>query len=290
MSAQSIILLGGPDTGKTNFIGRLWVTLQAPGSVLSTSGLPSDIKYVEDAVEHLYQGTFTPRTDKNLEADQGSIRIPLVSSECNEQDVVELVIPDMSGEIWKTAVETRELPPARMAQLGNAVGALLFVRVLSPLNVSPVDWVNAESLMEYQGPDADPTDLPTQVMLCEFLRFLELTLRNRTTGHKSRVAVIVTAWDLLDDDRAAAGPRAYLEKEYPLFYGRLGDLDRFDIGIFATSVFGGDPIADVELRDRFLDTGLQSAGYVRFDDQGTVEERNDISFPVAWTIRNCLTL
>ena len=219
MSAQSIILLGGPDTGKTNFIGRLWVALQAPGSVLSTSGLPSDIKYVEDAVEHLYQGTFTPRTDKNLEADQGSIRIPLVSSECNEQDVVELVIPDMSGEIWKTAVETRELPPARMAQLGNAVGALLFVRVLSPLNVSPVDWVNAESLMEYQGPDADPTDLPTQVMLCEFLRFLELTLRNRTTGHKSRVAVIVTAWDLLDDDRAAAGPRAYLEKEYPLFYG-----------------------------------------------------------------------
>ena len=83
-----------------------------------------------------------------------------------------------------------------------------------------------------------------QVMLCEFLRFLELKLPNRTTGRKPRIAVIVTAWDLLDKERSAAGPRAYLQKEYPLFAGRLADLDRFDVTIFAISILGGDPQSD----------------------------------------------
>ena len=42
-----------------------------------------------------------------------------------------------SGEIWKGAVETRELARERMRQLEEAVGAVVFVRVLSELNVSP---------------------------------------------------------------------------------------------------------------------------------------------------------
>ena len=284
MSTRSVILIGGPDTGKTNFIGRLWLALQTGGGALTASRTPDEIKYVEDAVKYLHQGSFAPRTDQNLKADQGSVTIPLGLDESLEDEIAELVIPDISGEVWKKAVETAELRPERMAQLEGAVGALLFVRVLSPLNVNPLDWVNAAELMDYQGDDAQSGEMPTQVMLCEFLRFLELKLTARTTERKPRIAVIITAWDLLDKDRSAAGPRAYLQKEYPLFAGRLADLDRFDVTIFAMSIFGGDPQLDKGFRDKLLKSGFKSAGFVQFDHDGTVEEVGDITRPIAWAI------
>ena len=284
MSTRNVILIGGPDTGKTNFIGRLWLALRTGDGALTASGTPDEIKYVEETVDYLHQGSFAPRTDQNLEAEQLSFTIPLSLDHSHGGEIAELVIPDVSGEVWKNAVETNELAPERMAQLEGAVGALLFIRVLSPLNVNPLDWVTAAKLMEYQGGDAQPSEIPTQVMLCEFLRFLELKLPNCMTNRKPRIAVVVTAWDLLDNDRSAAGPQAYLQKEYPLFVGRLADLDRFDVAIFAMSILGGDPQADEGFRDKLLDSGLNSAGSVRFDHDGIVEEVNDVTLPLAWAI------
>ena len=284
MSARSVVLIGGPDTGKTNFIGRLWIALRTGGGALNASGTPDEIEYVEDVVESLYQGRFAPRTDKNLEADKVSVTIPLGLDESHDEALAELVIPDISGEVWKNAVETNELAPERMAQLEGAVGALLFVRVMSRLNVNPLDWVTAAELMAHQRDDAQSAEMPTQVMLCEFLRFLELKVSDRSTDRKPRLAVIVTAWDLLDDDRSAAGPEAYLQREYPLFVGRLADLDRFDITIFAMSILGGDPQADEGFRAELLNSGLKSSGFVRFAHEGTVEEVSDVTRPIAWAI------
>ena len=138
--------------------------------------------------------------------------------------------------------------------------------------------------MGYQGDATQPNKMPTQVMLCEFLRFLELKLPDHPTGRKPRIAVIVTAWDLLDKERSAAGPQAYLQQEYPLFAGRLADLDRFDVTVFAVSILGGDPGADERFRDKLLDSDFQSAGFVRFDRDGAVEEVSDVTLPVAWAI------
>ena len=284
MTTASIVLVGGPDTGKTNFIGRLWLALQNGESSLRLGGTPDEIKYVEDAVGHLHGGRFAPRTDKNVAAEQSSITIPLAGPEAGQGDErLQLVVPDISGEIWKTAVETKELSRKRMAQLEDAVGAVVFVRVLSALNVSPPDWVNSAELMQLQE-DVDAGEMPTQVMLCEFVRFLELKLRAGNSSRKPRVAVVVTAWDLLDPERAAEGPRAYLEREYPLFAGRLDDVSRFEVGIFSMSILGGDPEADEGFRARLLDEGLGSAGYVRYYSGKEIRETADVGLPVAWAI------
>ena len=284
MSTRSVILIGGPETGKTNFIGRLWIALGTDGGALAASETPDEIQYVEEVVAHLYQGRFAPRTDQNLGADRGSVIIPLSLDESHEEERAELVIPDISGEVWKKAVETNELAPEWMARLEDAAGALLFVQVLSPLNENPSDWVTSAALMEHQEDATQPDEIPTQVMLCEFLRFLELKLPDPPTSRKPRIAVIVTAWDLLDKERSAAGPQAYLQKEYPLFAGRIADLDRFDVMIFAMSVFGGDPKADGEFRKKLLDSDIQSVGFVRFDCNGQVKQESDMTLPIAWAI------
>ena len=284
MSTGSVILIGGPETGKTNFIGRLWIALRTEGGALTAAGTPNEIEYVEKVVSHLHEGSFAPRTDRNLETDKISVVIPLGLDESDEETIAELVIPDVSGEVWENAVKTNELAAEWMARLENADGALLFLRALSPLNVSPMDWVNAAELMNYQGGDTQPNKMPTQVMLCELLRFLELKLPDRPDGRRPRIAIIVTAWDRLHSELSAAGPQSYIQKEFPLFAGRLADLERFDVATFAASILGGDPEADECFRDELLESDFGSVGFVMFDHDGQVKEVKDITLPVAWAI------
>ena len=110
----------------------LWIAVRTGTSALTASATPDDIEYAESTVAHLHKGSFAPRTDRNLEADQGSLTIRIDVGDSHTNEMTELVIPDMSGEVWKTAAETNELAPERMVQLEGAVGALVFVRVLFP--------------------------------------------------------------------------------------------------------------------------------------------------------------
>jgi len=68
-----------------------------------------------------------------------------------------------------------------------------------------LDWINAERILKltHGEPNEDINKIPTQVLLCELLRFLEHALKANNPGALPRVAVLVTAWDRLDKVRAA---------------------------------------------------------------------------------------
>ena len=281
--SRNIVLIGGPDSGKTNYIGRLGMALLDGGGVLS-SDTPEEMKYVEDAIAHIHQGGFAPRTDTNLDATRGSLTFPIKIPGDQSGLASSVTVPDMSGELWKKAVETLELEPQWMEQLEAATGALVFVRVLSDLNVNPPNWVTVAALMGYQGAAADASEIPTQVMLFELLRFLDLKLPPVTDGRKCRISIVITAWDLLHPIASAAGPRAYLGAQYPLFLGRIDDLDRFEIRVFGVSILGGDPEADQIFREELLDGDFKNVGYVKYDREGTVINSQDLTLPVAWAL------
>ena len=66
-------------------------------------------------------------------------------------------------------------------ELRRADGALLFIRVASGQDVRPLDWVTSRKLLEKIGVQEE-LGLPTQVMLCELIRFLEISLANHQTA------------------------------------------------------------------------------------------------------------
>jgi hypothetical protein len=132
----------------------------------------------------------------------------------DETKRINVVVPDVTGELWKDAVLSSELPPEWMNLLKDSSGAVLFIRVHSDLNVTPLDWVTARDLLRLDWGAPNQGDaIPTQVVLCELLRFLQLTLRRRSDGGLPRIAIAVTAWDRLDAEAKAAGPNAYIESE-----------------------------------------------------------------------------
>jgi hypothetical protein len=288
MTDHSIILIGGPDSGKTNYLGRLWEALRSREGILQAPGVPTEVKYVEDALAHLLQGRFAPRSDKTLEEGQ-SFAVPVVVSANPGADRFQIVVPDVVGELWKRAVETGELPAQWMNDLASASGALLFVRIGSDQNKEPLDWVTAAKLLRMEGAepqtdDSQKREIPTQVSLCELLRFMEHSLGTANGKTRPRVAVLVTAWDCLDAERRAAGPTAYLTAEYPLLAGRLKDVSKFDVRVFGVSVVGGD-FLDENFKQEFFKKNLKSSGYVVEETEGRVDTKQDLTLPVAWVVK-----
>lgn len=285
LKPKSIVLVGGPDSGKTNYIGRLWAALRARQGRLVAPQIPADIQYVEDTLAHLMQGEFAPRSDKSIGIDRHDFVVPVAPANSGGSTEFSIVVPDVSGELWKSAVETFEISEEWMQQLEQSVGALLFVRVLSNQNVTPLDWVTAKRLLKLHPAKADDQELqkiPTQVLLSELLRFLELTLQRGPNGELPRVAVVVTAWDLLDEERRTAGPERYLRTEFPVFAGKLRDTDQLEIKVFGVTVVGGD-FEDEDFKNEYLQNGdLQHAGYCAFHGESGVSQDQDLTYPVAW--------
>jgi len=133
--------------------------------------------------------------------------------------------------------------------------------------------------------NAEDQGLPTQVMLCELLRFLETSLSKRPDGQPPRVSIVVSAWDIIDQEKFVMGPKAWLEREYPLLAGRLDDIEGIDLRVFGLSVVGGDLKADENCRDDVQENGLDGRGWVAVqDDEGIWHKDPDLTLPIAWAV------
>jgi hypothetical protein len=331
MSEKAIIMVGGPDSGKTNYLARVWESIRSKTGSLIASRPPADITFVEEALEHLLKGEFAPRSDPNVAESTHSFAIAVQKAGQPQGAVANIVVPDVTGELWKKALETYEIPRTWMDSLKNASGALLFVREGSEVNEAALDWVTCAALLKLQAPadgsdakpaasreptaaaggaaeaasvqgdasrggvdagvaaaDTDTQDnhkatIPTQVALCEFLRFLEFGLKKADGGEVPRVAVLVTAWDRLDKVRRVQGPLAYLRSEYPMLAGRLDDIVTLDLRAFGVSVVSGD-FSDPKFKEEFFKGKLKDSGYVVMDDKPD-EMLPDLTLPLSWVMK-----
>ncbi|CAI8714173.1 DO-GTPase1 domain-containing protein [Pseudomonas chlororaphis] len=277
--SRSIVLLGGPDSGKTNYIGPLWRALDVGTGGLHAAEQPEDINFVLEITDHLFAGGFAPRSEHS----DARRNFEVVVAATKDGPRSRIVVPDISGELWRNAVIDSEIDPDWESELRRADGALLFVRVGSDQDVRPLDWVTSRRMLEKLGGEEDQ-GLPTQVMLCELIRFLECSLAKREDGERPRLSVVVTAWDLVDAGMFQQGPLAYLQREYPLVAGRLTDLEALNVQIFGLSSVGGDLKYDPAYRQAFLEAGPDGHGWVTVYDGNGWKKDSDITLPIAWAV------
>ncbi|PXW28341.1 TRAFAC clade GTPase domain-containing protein [Paraburkholderia caballeronis] len=336
MNSGSVMLVGGPGSGKTNYIARLWLAFQARKGALRADRLPTNIHYVNDAVRHLMALKFAPRSERNMEDGRHDFEVE-VRGHGGAGAPRKISVPDITGELWRRAVETYELPQEWIDEFKGSSSAILFLRAHTRLNAQPMDWVTARDILQmhagamddeldddYEDEDEEniapgaiavaqplvatagqvvgvaeagqdqsaahthaqpktPT-LPAQVGFCELLRYLELLLSDRPDGSRPRVAVVVTAWDMLDDDAKKAGPMQYLGKEFPLFAGRLQTPGRLDIELFGMSIVGGDLRGKLEFRESLKGRDLSEVGYTAVMRDGAMIEDPDVTLPIAWAL------
>lgn len=278
---KKIILVGGPGSGKSNYLARLWLAIASKRYNLVAKTSPQNIEYIEGIAAHLLQGKFVPRTEseeKNREFDAS-----LKTKDGNLS--ADIVVPDMYGEIWDRAVSLYEIPDKWLKLLQNSSCAMLFVRVRSEHNVQPLDWVNTQALLKLGLGSENNSAIPTQISLLELLRFIDENI-NRDGNSKPKVALIIAAWDLLDDEQKLEGPLAYLQNQFPLFAGRLDDIDSLNVKVFGSSVVGGD-LSENKFEQEFLQGNVMESGFVvHRGDNGNFVLDEDVTKPIIWLLEN----
>ncbi|KVD85838.1 hypothetical protein WI90_26290 [Burkholderia ubonensis] len=345
MNFGTVMVVGGPGSGKTNYIARLWLAFKARKGALRAEGLPTNIHYVDDAVRHLMALKFAPRSERNIEDGRRDFVIEVRGSSGTGPHR-RISVPDITGELWKMAVETYELPQEWIDEFKGSSSAILFLRANTTLNAQPMDWVTARDILklhaaamddelggddDYDEDDEDDEDaaaaigpivvpriaaeppaaapaepmtddavakrgafavqippkkikLPAQVGFCELLRYLALLLSDREDGSRPRVAIVITAWDMLDEETKSAGPMHYLKREFPLFAGRVQTPGRLDIELFGMSIVGGNLKGNAQFRASLKGRDLSEVGYTAVLRNGVMVEDPDVTLPLAWAL------
>jgi hypothetical protein len=165
----------------------------------------------------------------------------------------QLVWSDMLGESFERQWTDRAWTRAHGEMTQRVTGALLFLHPRrtfeSPLIIQAQKLQKVLAAEEDQavadGSEVttgeptkfDPRKVPTQVQVVELLQFIAA---HRTSRVVARLAVVISAWDLIEKVMQVT-PSEWLEKHVPLLAQYLwSNDDRYDYSVFGVSAQGCD--------------------------------------------------
>jgi len=244
--SHRILLIGLPSTGKTSYLAALWymVNQTTVDCRLSLEKLDGDSKYLNQIRDAWLEYKPVPRNPLDSE---NVVSMALKDRETGRN--VGLSFPDLSGESFRLQWTERQFTSRYDERLRQASGAILFVhpdRIQKPNRIDAVNdlaaVVGGAAPEEVGGetPQAvtKPWDIekgPTQVQLVELLQFVSGREYFRPPF---RVAIVVSAWDLLVGLRET--PAKWISDQLPLLRQFLDCSEgMFDVAFYGVSAQGG---------------------------------------------------
>ena len=240
-ASRSVVLIGGPDAGKTNYICRLWLAIKSANGLLRPAGLPDHLDYLEAGAEELLGGNFAPHTPSGVHHE---CVIPFEHASTSGTTKGQLVVPDCPGESWIQVYKTRHWSDMWERLIEEGCGCLVFLRADSDQIIPHLDWINCVELFGKPLDESAPEyDTPTQVVITDWLQCLRQAFTRRVRGnYMPRIGIVIAAWDLLPTDQQQARPDDYLNENFPLLSQFIrANGHRFHFATFGLSVMGGDP-------------------------------------------------
>lgn len=277
----NLLFIGLPGSGKTTFLAALWHVLvdRSSATSLRLTKLSGDRTYLNQITKEWQECSQVPRT--NLQAEQVVV-LHLDGDGFGEFD---LSIPDLAGEAFKQQLTDRRISRHHDAFVQEATGVMLF---LHP-DVQKGTQLTMARRLEAELPGAHEEDataasvgvdnawsselLPTQAKLVELLQFLL-----ERTQRSLRVAVVVSAWDLVDK---LGAPHEFVARELPLLQQFLeANNDLFEYSVFGVSAQGGD-ITVAAAKKTLLELG---DALKRIKVRQGQQTGSDITKPIAWLL------
>jgi hypothetical protein len=299
---RSVLLIGGPDAGKSNFLFRVWMAIDGEQGTLKKDGLPENLQYLREGAEQILQGSFAERTSTTKDVvEKVSINI---QSQNGSGIAIRgcIVIPDVPGEHVVKICKSRKWSELWEHAITEDSACLMFIRADSDEIVAPLDWADCIELCGSELPappieqsalnteqELDATnemELPTQVVLTEWIQFLRKAFTARVGGHfRPKFGVLIAAWDAVPLEQQSRGPMRYLKENFPMMHQFIeSNAESFDFQVFGVSIVAGDLKNDEDFRKSFFESDPRAAGYVIHSLVGKKSPSTDITLPIAWAL------
>jgi Double-GTPase 1 len=295
MARSKLLVIGFPEAGKTTFLAALWHVAES-GEVqgsLQLERISEDARHLNSIKDNWLLCRRVGRTQIPTEQS-----VSLWLRDEGNDTIGEVVFPDLSGETFQNQWNDRHWTRAYAELVSEASCVLLFLhpgKIKEPYTVADMQKMAEAAFPEtaddegYQqeqesGAAAGVTEswipelAPTQVQLVGLLQFLEPHLPTRSA---TRVAIIISAWDVVDHqgDDGTAAPVRWLERRLPYLVQYLqSHFESVQFRVYGVSAQGGDLDAD---RERLQEYPTASE---RIGIHGLDCSAHDITEPVRWAL------
>ena len=276
MSTHEILILGGPNSGKTHYAGQLYGRLKRlPSTKLRIRGRDSDstdLTFLEGVLTSLENGNATEHTPTNQYAQ---INFPLIDEEGSEYG---LSWPDYGGEQIKQIFKDRSVPAEWRERLQTANGWMVFIRLSSevayPFSLEKMEESGEETTRPEEW-DANAKWIELMQILCH-VAGTGVTTKDR----KPSVAIMLSCFDELGEKEKT--PEEVLMRQLPLFYTFLcSNWSKEDISIWGLSSLG-KTLTDKSNDDAFVNQGPEYQGWVIPPSETTMD--SDLTRPLFWLL------
>ncbi len=280
MPTDDILVLGGPDAGKTHYAGQLLGRLRhdRQGKLRLRVGGTDDLGKLEEILKCLEEGRSAGHTPAETWT---GINLQL---ETLDGTGVLLKWPDYAGERLFSIVDNRLLPSEWWESVNSARAWMLIIRpqilhlyedLLSRPTGLPPEHTKAKSS------DVDGKGWDDRARYVEMLQMLLFASGVSTYNQLSlpRLAVVLSCWDELED---VGPPDLEFEKRMPLLHAFIRSTWKEDSwSIWALSSLGCALRPNVQNEDYVLQ-GPENFGYVI--SSGNTKQEKDLTAPVAWLL------
>lgn len=289
MTERAISICGFPESGKTSYLAALWhlVTTAAEPTALRFESLrDGDATHLNELAKRWRNGLKQKRTEI-----PSSKLVSMNLTDASDQ-IMRLTLPDLSGESYQMMFEDRECSPSVAKTFENSDGMLLLIHADKIKQPQMVVTVVAQSqrlgsgIPEGQEIEWSANLAPTQVQLVELLQLLT---RDPLSVRFRRVAIVLSAWDKVEDEGRA--PDAFLAERLPLLQQYLESrLDGWEWCVYGVSAQGGEyekegePLKGRDLKKlNELKSLDEPSMRIKVISEG--KSSSDLTEPIAWLMR-----
>ncbi|MBO9573552.1 MAG: hypothetical protein J7497_15295 [Chitinophagaceae bacterium] len=273
---NTILIIGGPNVGKTHFGGQLYGRLNARTECYKITSPPEDLTIFQEVLDNLNDGKSSGHTHvtahKTLELEiEDALGVKSVFS-----------FPDYGGEQIRAIVNDRRINKVWKEQIDKSNAWMLFIR---PDEVKTIEDVANRGLpdqevLKARNEKSEPMALSDNAFYTELLQIFlyvkKIAIRKKIADPKLTIAL--SCWDLLSGEDQKKSPEEVLKDKLPGLFSFITATWKEG----AYHVIGLSSIektlSDKESDQEFVNKGPESFGYM-ITTQG--EKETDLTQTIA---------
>lgn len=210
---NTILIIGGPNAGKTHFGGQLYGRLSTRTERYRITSPPDDLTIFQEVLDNLNEGKSSGHT--NVTAHQ------TLTLEIEDNTNVKSIFsfPDYGGEQIKAIVNDRRVNKIWKEQIDKSNSWMLFIRLDEIKAVE--DVVNRglpdHEVLKYRTEKIEPMAFSNTAFYTEllqiFLYIKKIGIKQKITCPK--LTIVLSCWDLLSDEDKKKIPLEVLQQKLP---------------------------------------------------------------------------
>ncbi|WKD85190.1 hypothetical protein KCTC32516_00530 [Polaribacter huanghezhanensis] len=222
MEKHNILIIGGPNTGKTHFGIQLYERINSRQFEfkIDPQNRPSDLSIFEDGLKNIYNGKRAAHTEASANR---SIELKITDEKNSE---VKLAFPDYAGEQITSIVDNRKVNDLWLDYIENSTSWVLFIRLNELTTLEDIVNKGIPSAEEIQKRNSQPppvkiSEAAFYVELIQTLAYIK-GLSRFSPIVEPNLTVVLSCWDELDlpEDQV---PSTLLQERLPMLFDFLNN-------------------------------------------------------------------